>query len=59
MKFTEARQKIDNLIKEKYPKFYTDPEYNAAITHWMHNPKFQYPYITDEIFQDLYQLFQK
>jgi len=59
MKFTVARQRIDTLIKEKYSKFYTEPEYNAAITHWMQNTKFQYPFIKDDIFNELISLFQK
>ncbi len=58
MKYTEAKQKIDKYLQKKYPDFYKHPEYNAAITHWMQNTKFQYPYITNEIYKDLYSLFQ-
>ena len=59
MKYTDAKKKIDLFIQKKYPDFYKHPEYNAAITHWMQNTEFQYPYLPTEIFESLFQIFQK
>ena len=49
---------IDRFVKEKYPNFYKHPEYKAAITHWLQNPNYQYPFITNELFNDLRKLFR-
>ena len=59
MKYSDAKKKIDLFIQKKYPNFYKHPEYNAAITHWMQNTEFQYPYLPIEVFENLFRIFQK
>ncbi|MCF7791502.1 MAG: hypothetical protein K9L78_03345 [Victivallales bacterium] len=58
MKYEELKTKIDSYVRENYPDFYKHSEYNAAITHWMHNPNIKYPYMTNAVFHYLRKKFR-
>jgi hypothetical protein len=55
--YFEAKDKITEFVKQNYPDFYNHEEFEAAITHWMHNPGQCPPVMPKELFLKLLALF--
>jgi hypothetical protein len=55
--FEQSKEKIVELVKQEFPDFYNHDEFNAALTHWMHNPSQCPPVMPEVLFLKLLALF--
>jgi hypothetical protein len=54
---TKAKEKITEYARQNFSEFYNHEEFPAAITHWLHNSHIRPPFMAEEVFQKLHNLF--
>ncbi len=48
--FDKARALVEENIKDKFPEFCKNPEFAAAVTHFLHNPRICPPLMDKHVF---------
>ncbi len=59
MKYSNAKSKLDKLAQKSYSEFYRHPEYEAAVTHWLQSPQYEYPFFPENFLSDCLRLFTR